>query len=88
MRGVDSINVKIGAEGVVKETVFLSGTIVGESHRVDCKVRATKTTVDEDPNGPLEFSNYDILDSFATVKLPDSDYEVLANGFKIRCKLN
>jgi len=78
--------VKIGAEGVVKETVFLSGSIVGESHRVDCKVRATKTTVDL--NGPPEFSNYDILDSFATVKLPDSDYEVLANGFKIRCKLN
>ena len=72
----------------MKETVFFSGTIEGEGHRVDCKVRATKTTLDLDPDAPPEFSDYDIMDSAATVKLPDGDYEVLANGEKIRCKLN
>lgn len=71
----------------MKETVFFSGTIVGEGHRVDCRVRATKTTLDFDPDAPPEFSDYDIMDSAATVKLPDGDYEVLANGEKIRCKL-
>jgi hypothetical protein len=72
----------------VKETVYFSGTLVGEGHRIDCTVRAIKTTPDLDPDAPPEFSNYDILDSPVTVKLPDGDYEVLANGFKIRCKLN
>ena len=72
----------------MKETVFFSGTIVGEGHRVDCKIRATKNTLDIDPDAPPEFSDYDIMDSPATVKLPDGDYEVLANGAKIRCKLN
>jgi hypothetical protein len=72
----------------VKEMVFFPGTIVGEGLRVDCTVRATKTTLDLDPDAPPEFSNYDILHSPATVRLPDGDYEVLANGFKIRCKLN
>jgi hypothetical protein len=75
-------------EGIVKDTVFFSGTLVGEGHRIDCTVRATKTTLDLDPDAPPEFSNYDILDSPATVRLPDGDYEVRANGFKIRCKLN
>jgi len=72
----------------LKERVYFSGTIVGEGHRVDCQVRATKSTLDLDPDAPPEFSDYDIIDSPATVKLPDGDYEVLANGFKIRCRLN
>jgi hypothetical protein len=72
----------------VTETVFFSGTIIGEGHRVDCTVRAIKYTLDLDPDAPPEFANYHILDSPETVKLPDGDYEVQANGFKIRCKLN
>ena len=72
----------------MKETVFFTGTILGEGHSVDCKVRATKTTLDLDPDAPPEFSGYDIVDSVATVKLPDGHYEVWANGEKIRCKLD
>ena len=73
----------------MKETVFFDGKIVGEGHSVDCTVRGTKTTLDLDPDAPPEFSDYDIVDSPATVKLPDGDYEVLlANGYKIRCKLS
>ena len=73
----------------MKETVFFDGIIVGEDHSVACTVRATKTTLDQDPDAPPEFSDYDIVDSVATVRLPDGDYEVLlANGYKIRCKLS
>ena len=71
----------------MKETVFFRGIIVGEGHSVDCKVRATKTTLDLDPDAPPEFSNYDIMDSATTVTLPDGDYEVLANGREILCRL-
>ena len=74
--------------GIVKETVVFHGTVVGEGHRVDCKVRATKTTIDLDPDAPPEFSDYEIMDSAATVRLPDGDYQVLVNAEKLRCKLN
>jgi len=74
---------------IVKETVFFEGKIVGEGHSADCAVRATKTTLDLDPDAPPEFSDYDIVDSVETVRLPDGDYEVLlANGYKIRCKIS
>jgi len=33
----------------MKQTVVFSGTIVGEGQRVECKVRATKTTLDTPP---------------------------------------
>lgn len=72
---------------MVKETVFFKGTIEGEGHRVDCKIRAMKTALELDPYGPPEFSGYDIIDSAAAFKMPDGDYKVLANGEKIRCKL-
>jgi hypothetical protein len=72
----------------VRETVFFTGIIVGENRRVYCTMRATRTTVDEDPNAPPEFSDYDIVDSATTVMLPEGDYEVLANGNTVRCKLN
>jgi hypothetical protein len=52
-------------------------------YRADCKVRAAKTTFDLEPDTPPEFSDFT-----ATVRLPDGDYEVLANGDKSRCKLN
>jgi hypothetical protein len=64
----------------VKESVIFSGTIVGEGQRVECKVRATKTTLDGDPSVPPAFSEYSIMESNETAKLPDGDYEVLANG--------
>jgi hypothetical protein len=61
----------------VQETVIFSGTIVGERQRVSCKVRATKTTLDA---GPPVFSDYRIMDSDATDRLPDGDYELVANS--------
>jgi hypothetical protein len=41
----------------MKETVIFSGTIVGEGQRVECKIRATKTTLDGDPSVSSAFSN-------------------------------
>ena len=61
----------------MQETVIFSGTIVGERQRVSCKVRATKTTLD---TGPPVFSDYRIIDSEATDRLPDGDYELVANS--------
>ena len=61
----------------MQETVIFSGTIVGERQRVPCKVRATKTTLD---TGPPVFSDYRIMDSDATDRLPDGDYELVANS--------
>ena len=47
----------------MQETVIFSGTIIGEGQRVECKVQATKTTLDGDP--PL-FSGYKIMESDLT----------------------
>jgi hypothetical protein len=69
----------------VQETVIFSGTIVGERQRVSCKVRATKTTLD---TGPPMFSDYRIIDSDATDRLPDGDYELLANSESTRFRRN
>ena len=53
----------------MQETVIFGGTIVGEHHQpVECKVRATKTTLDGDP--PI-FSDYRIMDSDVTDRLLD-----------------
>jgi hypothetical protein len=67
-------------DGVVEETVVFSGTIVGEGQRVECKVRATKTTLEGDPSVPPAFSDYRIIESSETAKLSNGDYEVEANG--------
>jgi hypothetical protein len=70
----------------VQDTVMFSGTIVGEHHqRVECKVRATKTTLDGDP--PI-FSDYRVMDSDATDRLPDGDYELRANSETTRFRRN
>jgi hypothetical protein len=68
----------------MKQTAIFRGTIVGSGHRVECKVRATKTTLDE--SAPPAFSNYRIMNSHLTDNLPDGDYEVLVNGERIRVK--
>jgi hypothetical protein len=72
--------------GTVQETVIFGGTIVGEHHqRAECKVRATKTTLDGDP--PI-FSDYRIMDSDVTDRLLDGNYELLANGERTRFRRN
>jgi hypothetical protein len=65
---------------------IFSGTIVSEGQRVDCKVRATKTTFDGDPSIPPELSDYSVMESSATSKLPDGDYEILTNGKAIKVR--
>jgi hypothetical protein len=71
--------------GIVQETVIFSGTIVGERQRVHCKVQATKTTLDADS---AVFSDYRIMDSEATDRLPDGGYELLANSESTRFRRN
>jgi hypothetical protein len=71
----------------VKETVFFSGTIMGEGQRMECKVRAMKTPLG--PSIPPEFTDYRIMDSYLTNRLPDGDnYELLVNGRLIGLRRN
>ena len=70
--------------GIMQETVTFSGTIISEGQRVECKVRATKSLLDEDPFARPLFSDYTVMESDATDKLPDGNYDLLANGERIR----
>jgi len=65
----------------MQETIVFRGTIIGEGQRVDCEVRATKTTLDGDP--PV-FSDYRIMESDLTDRLPDGNYELLVNRERTR----
>jgi hypothetical protein len=65
----------------VQESISLSGTIIGEHQRIECEVRATKTTLDGDP--PL-VSGYRIVESDLTDRLPDGSYELLVNRERTR----
>jgi hypothetical protein len=69
----------------VQESIMFRGIIVGERQRMDCKVRATKTTLDTDP---AVFSDYRVMESDATDILPDGEYELWVNGEKIRFRRN
>jgi hypothetical protein len=69
--------------GIVQATVIFDGIIIGERPRLECKVRATKTTLGGDP--PI-FSDYRIVDSDATDRLPDGNYDLLANGERTRLR--
>ncbi len=65
----------------MQETIIFNGTIIGDGQRVECEVRATKTTLDGDP--PL-FSDYRIMESDVTDRLPDGNYELLVNRERTR----
>jgi len=65
----------------VQETVTFSGTIIGAGQRVECEVRATKTTLVGDP--PV-VSAYRIVESDVTDELPDGNYELLVNRGRTR----
>ncbi len=65
----------------MQETIIFNGTIIGEGQRVECEVRATKTTLDGDP--PL-FSGYSIVESDVTDGLPDGNYDLLVNHERTR----
>jgi hypothetical protein len=49
-----------------------------------CKVRAPKTLLGEDPSAQPVFSGYTVMESDVTDKLPDGNYDLLANGERIR----
>jgi hypothetical protein len=68
----------------VKERVFFSGIIAGDAQRVVCEIQATKSTLGGVPPFPPAFSDYRIMDSEATRRLPDGDYEVLVNSERIK----
>jgi hypothetical protein len=68
----------------LKERVFFSGIIVGNGQRVGCEIQATKSTLGGVSSSPPAFADYRIMDSEATRRLPDGDYEVLANGERIK----
>ncbi len=67
--------------GFVQEIISFSGIIIGEGPRLECEVRATKTTLEGDP--PV-VSGYRIVESDLTDRLPDGDYELLVNRERIR----
>ena len=69
----------------MQETIIFSGIIIGEGQRVECEVRATKTTLDGDP--PV-FSNYRIMESDVTDRLPDGNYDLLVNHERTRFSRN
>jgi len=69
----------------VQERIIFSGTIVGAHQRMQCKVRATRTTLDTDP--PV-FSDYSVVASDATDRLPDGDYELRSNGERTQFRRN
>jgi len=64
--------------------VVLNGLIMGSAHHIECEIRATKTTLDGFPSAPPAFSDLRIVESAATNKLPDGDYEVLVGDERIR----
>lgn len=70
--------------GLLKEYgVILNGIIIGNGHHIECEIRATKTTLDGFPSASPEFSEYRIVESALTAKLPDGVYEVLIGDERI-----
>ena len=69
----------------MQETITFTGTIIGAGQRVECEVRAIKTTLVGDP--PL-VSGYWIVESDVTDGLPDGDYELLVNRERTRFTRN
>jgi len=69
-----------------REQVIFSATIVSDGKRVECKVRAVKTTLA--PSMPPAFSEYGVMNSDETDRLPDGDnYELhISNGDRIPLK--
>ena len=68
---------------MIEYGVVLDGIIVGQVHRFKCKVRATKTTLDDPPSNPPAYSDYRVMDSVGMNKLPDGDYQILVGEKRI-----
>jgi hypothetical protein len=74
---------RVTGGGIVQETITFTGILIGEGQRVECEVRATKTTLDGDQ--PI-VSGYMIVESDLTDVLPDGNYELLVNRDRNRFK--
>ena len=68
---------------MIEYGVVLDGIIVGQGHRFKCKVRATKTTLDDSASRRPAYSDYRVMDSVGMNNLPDGDYEVLVGEERI-----
>lgn len=67
--------------GIVQETIVFNGTIIGEGQRVECEVRAIKTTL---VGFPAVFSDYRVVETDFTDGLPDGNYDLLVNHERAR----
>lgn len=63
--------------------VMLPGTLVGQGHEVNCQVSSIQTTLDGAPSIPPEYSDFSIMNSDATARLPEGDYELLVRGERV-----
>ena len=68
----------------LKEKMVFAGIIVGNGQRIECEIQAKKSTLGGVSPSPAAFSDYRVMDSEATRRLPDGDYEVLANEERIK----
>ena len=62
----------------MKNVVILSATVSGEGHSVECRVRATKSTL-AGASLPPFYSNMSVVPCDAVNVLPDGSYEILVN---------
>ena len=68
--------------GSRREVVFLRGTLRGEDRQRECRLRATKVTMQVDevmPSPPVAYADLSILDSD---DFPDGNYELAFAGQK------
>ena len=65
----------------MQETIVFSGTIIGEGQRLECEVRAIKTTL---VGFPAVFSDYRIMETDFTDGLPDGNYDLPVNRERAR----
>ena len=63
--------------------VMLPGTLVGQGHEVNCQVSSIQTTRDGAPLIPPEYSDFSIMNSDATARLPEGDHELLVRGERV-----
>lgn len=63
----------------MRENVVLRGVIVGETVKVECLIRALKVTLEGSPVPP-EHTDYSVVESPVTNRLPDGNYTIHASG--------
>jgi hypothetical protein len=64
------------------EIVYFQGTLIGLAKRMPCRVRAFRTTTDENCTD----SGHAIVEDTKTDKLPDGDYDLQIDGRQLPFK--